>query len=411
MRPATVSTLALLLVAAAAIPAGSTVLTPAKQSSVGQFDDPSPVVAPVDDFANHATIPAENVTVSTYSGASVDVGMAIAADTASLRSEYQTTAFEDAFYATGQQSERDEIIASNVRDIEDRTQQLRDRRTAAIDDFGAGELSTQSFLQSMALVDSKAERIAATVRRIKTVARTSSYSLPRSLDTRLENLRGELEVLHGPVAQRAAGAVSGGGEIESVYVETSATGYTLAMIDGDTYFRETYLANERRPDATDQFRESDRYLLNAANRRWVDLYPWIANDTSPSSQALGETGIYRFRAEYTSGDLTAYLDGGTTNVFRESQRQSVSSVPVTDTVTARNGSLAVRVNKTYDTGPMNVTVTDNDTGRLIDATVSINGDRVGRTGGDGTLWTVEPRVGVPLTIQTDDGRIETRIPP
>lgn len=411
MRPATVSAFALLLVAAAAVPAGSVVLTPTEQSSVGQFDEPSPVIAPVDDFANHASIPAENVTVSTYSGATVDVGTAVAADASSLRSEYQTTAFEDAFYATEQSAERDEIIASNIRHAEDRTQKLRDRRIAAIDAFDAGRLSTKSFIRSMALVDSKAERIAATVRRIKTVARTSSYSLPRTLDTRLENLRGELEVLNGPVAQRAARAVAGNGEIESVYVEASETGYTLAMVDGDTYFRETYLADERRPDATDQFRESDLYLLNAANRRGVELYPWVTNDSSPSSQTLGETGIYRFRAEYTTGDLTAYLDGGTTNVFRESQRQSVTAVPVTDSLTGRNNSLAVRVNMTYDTGPMNVTVFDTDSGQPIDATVSLNDKRVGRTGGDGTLWLVEPRVGVPLTIQTDDGRIEMRIPP
>jgi len=411
MRPATVSMLALLLVASVAIPAGSTVSVPVDRSSVGQFEEPSPAIAPVNGFANYASIPAENVTVSTYSGASVDVGTAIAADTARLQSGYQTTSFEDAFYATQDPGERDETIASNVRRAEERTQQLRDRRTTAIEGLDAGVLSTRSFLRSMSLVDSEAEQIAATVRRIKDVARTSSYSLPRSLDTRLENLRGELEVLHGPVAQRASHAVAGGGEIESVYVESSETGYTLAVVDGDSYFRETYLADERRPEATDQFRESELYLVNAANRRGLELYPWVTNDTSPSSQALGETGIYRFRAEYTSGDLTAYLDGGTTNVFRETQRQSVSAVPVTDTVTGRNGSLAVQVNTTYETGPMNVTVTDNETGQPVDATVSVDRERVGRTGGDGTLWLVEPRDGVPVTIRTDAGIVEIRLPP
>ena len=405
MRPAPVSILALLLVASVALPAGSTVSTPVgDQPAVAQFDEPS-VIAPIDNFANRASISGENVTTSSYDGVSVDVAIAVEADAASLRSTYHTTAFEDQFYGTQQSSERDEIITTHIRWAEARTTELRDRREAAIDGFATGDHSTRSLVRSLALIDSEAGRVAATVRQIKNIARTSSYSLPRSLDTRLENLRGELEVLEGPVAQRAARAVRGDEAIESVYVETSNSGYTLAMIDGDTYF------DERQPSAVDQFRESDLYLLNAANRRWVELYPWIANDTSPSSQTLGETGIYRFRAEYTSGDLTAYLDGGTTNVFRESQRQSVAAVPVTDTVTEQNGSVALQVNLTYQTGPMNVAVVDNDTGEPLDATVSLSGERMGRTGADGTLWLVEPRPGVPLTVRTDGGLVEVRLPP
>lgn len=410
MRPATVSALALLLVAAAALPVGSAVTS--TDHAQAQFDAPSPVISPVENFANYASIPAGNVTRSAYGSVTVDVSTTIAADTAGLRGEYRTTAFEDQFYETSRAGERDEIIGTSVRRAEERTQQLRDRRAAAIEAYAAGTITTESFVRTMALVDSEADRIASTVRQIKEAARTSSYSLPRTLDTRLENLRGELEVLRGPVAQRASRAVAGGDTIQSIYVESSESGYTLAIVDGDSYFRETYLANERRPDAVDQFRESDLYLVNAANRRGVELYPWVTNDTSPSGQALGETGIYRFRAEYTSGDLTAYLDGGTTNVFREHQRQSVGSVPVSDSVTARNGSLRVLVHTTYETGPMNVTVIDNETGQPVDATVTLDDNRVGTTGGDGTIWLVEPRPGVPLTIRTDDGGVvDTRLPP
>jgi len=411
MRPATVSTLALLLVATAAIPVGSTTLAPAQQSSP-QFDEPSPVIAPVENFANYAAIPAENVTRTAYGGSTVDVGTAIAADAARLRSDYRTTAFEDQFYGTRSTEERNEIVTKNIRLAEERTQELRDRREDAIGDYAADRTSTSSFVRTMALVDAEAERIATTVRRIKEVARTSSYSLPRSLDTRLENLRGELEVLHGPVAQRATDAIEGDGSIGSIYVESSNSGYTLAMIDGDSYHRETYLADERKPDAADQFRESDLYLVNAANRRGVELYPWVTNDTSPSGQALGETGIYRFRAEYTSGDLTAYLDGGTTNVFREYQRQSVNAVPVTNTVTERNETLRVRMDVTYETGPMNVTLVRNETGEPVDGEVWVDGTYIGSTGDDGTLWLVEPRPGVPLTVRTDSGGVvNVRVPP
>lgn len=412
MRPATVPIFALLLVVLS-LPAVSAGPAPVVQeTSSTQFDDPSPVMAPVEDFANYATIPADNVASTAYGTVSVDVGTAIASDAASLRGTYRTTAFEDSFYGNVSTSERERIITAEVRRAERQTAELRQRRADAIEAYAAGSTSTATFVREMALIDVEARQVATTISRVKDVARTSSYSLPRDLDTRIENVRGEIETLRGPVAQRARAVVVGDRPIEGVYVESSDSGYTLAMVDGDSYYRETYLAEERRPEATDQFRESDLYLVNAANRRGIELYPWVTNDTSPSGQALGETGIYRFRAEYTSGDLTAYLDGGSTNVFREHQRQSVTAIPVTDTITERNDSIEIQVNRTYETGPMRVQIVDNETGAPVSGTVHVDETRVGSTGDDGVLWLVEPRPGVPMTIETGDGTVvETRLPP
>jgi hypothetical protein len=412
MRPVTVPIFALLLVVLS-LPAVSAGPLPAVQESPStQFDDPSPVMAPVEDFANYARIPDDNVSSTAYGTVSVDVAGAVASDASSLRGEYRTTAFEDSFYGTESPSERTEIISAEVRRTERETDELRRERADTIQAYAAGSMSTAAFVRQMALIDARAQRVAATISRVKDVSRASSYSVPRDLDTRIENVRGELEVLRGPVAQRAGAAVAGDRPIESVYVESSDSGYTLAMVDGDSYYRETYLAEERRPEATDQFRESDLYLVNAANRRGIELYPWVTNDTSPSGQALGESGIYRFRAEYTSGDLTAYLDGGSTNVFREHQRQSVTAIPVTDTITERNDSLEVRINRTYETGPMSVRIVDNETREPVAGTIHVDETRVGSTGEDGTLWLVEPRPGVPMTIETEDGTVvEARLPP
>ena len=411
MRPATVSILALLFVVLS-LPAVAAGPVPAGQGTAPPFDDPSPVIVPIQEFANYLTIPPGNVTSSAHGAVNVNIGTAVATDAASVRGQHRTTAFEDEFYDTSSTSERSDIIRSEVSWAETRSDELRVRRAGAIEAYAAGTISTTKFVRTMALIDTEARQISATIGRVKDVARRSSYSLPRRLDTRIENLRGEVEVLRGPVAQRASEAVTGDRTIESVYVESSDSGYTLAMVDGDSYYRETYLADERRPDAIDQFRESDLYLVNAANRRGIELYPWVTNDTSPSGQAIGETGIYRFRAEYTSGDLTAYLDGGTTNVFREHQRQSLAAIPVTDTVTEQDDSLRLQINRTYETGPMHVRLVDSVTGEPVAGTVRIDGEYVGTTGEDGTLWTVEPRPGVPLTVRTDDGTVlDARLPP
>jgi len=411
MRPAFAPVLALLLVVATvAVPV--TAFTAPQNSAAAELDSTSRVIAPLDNFSNYASIPAENITGSTYGSATVDVGTSIAADTTALHSNYQTTVFEDRFYSTDGPKDRDKIIRTQVERLEDETAQLQSQRTDAIQSYAAGSTSTETFVRSMALIDAKAREMARTVTQIKRASRSVSYSLPRSLDERLEKLRGKLEVLRGPVAQRASRAVAGDGTINAIYVENADSGYTLAMVTEESYIRETYLANERRPGATDQFRESDLYLVNAANRRGIELYPWVTNDASPSGQALGGTGIYRFRADYTSGELTAYLDGGTTNVFRELQRQSVTAVPVSDSIVARNGTLRVRVNTTYETGPMSVTVLQDGTGRPLNATVSINGRELGQTGNDGSLWVVEPRPGVPVTVETSSGAsITFRLPP
>ncbi|PSP94033.1 hypothetical protein BRC91_07350 [Halobacteriales archaeon QS_4_62_28] len=411
MRPAFVPVFVLLLVVAAvAVPV--TGFTTPQNEAPSAFDSPPLMITPVDNFSNYASITPGNISKSTYGSATVDIGTTVAADATILRSNYRSSAFENRFYSAEDSAERDEIIRAEIDRLAVATATLQSERTTVIRSYADGSTSTETFIQSMALIDAQAREVALTVTKIKRASRSVSYSLPRSLDARLANLGGKAEVLSGPVAQRASRAVAGGETINAVYAESSDTGYTLAMVSDESYVRETYLADERRPDATDQFRESDLYRVNAANRRGIELYPWVTNDASPSGQALGETGIYRFRADYTSGELTAYLDGGTTNVFREFQRQSIAAVPTSDSVTARNDTVWVRVNKTYETGPMSVTVFENGTGRPLNATVSLNGQPLGQTGSDGLIWLVEPRSGVPITVNTSSGTtVAFRLPP
>jgi len=177
-----------------------------------------------------------------------------------------------------------------------------------------------------------------------------------------------------------------------IYAETSGDGYTLAYVTDDYYVRETYLGAERDENATDTFTQADVPRGNAARLRGYELYPWVTNHSlSPAVQGLGRSGIYRFTADFTDGELTAYIDGGTTSVFRESQRHKLSAMPVSNTITATNDSLDMRVNKTYESGPLHVDLSHNETALPENATVRVNGDPVGHTGTDGSLWIVEPR--------------------
>ncbi|MFC7176813.1 hypothetical protein [Halosegnis marinus] len=48
------------------------------------------------------------------------------------------------------------------------------------------------------------------------------------------------------------------------------------------------------------------------------------------------------------------------------------------------------------------------TGERVDATVTLNGDTLGTTGGDG-LWTVAPRGTFVVTAETGDGNVTASV--
>ncbi|WP_226022748.1 DUF7094 domain-containing protein [Halomicrobium salinisoli] len=408
MRPSMVHATALLLVAAAVTaPVGAAT---AEEQRIGPGHPHE--VAAVEGFSNYLTIPADEVRSSTTTRTGIDLSTAAAADGAQLDARYDRLAFRQAFREADSDEERVQAVREVIGAAERRHVALQQRRSEAMGAHSNGTIPTDQFVRTMAHVDASARDLRRTVRAVDDRVASSGLSLPAGLDNRMRTLSEELVVMSGPVGQRLTDASTGTSGISSVYVESSLTGYTMAVIDGNTYHRETYLGSERNTSAPDQFRESDQYVVDAANERGRELYPWVRNETNPFGRGLGGTSIYLFRGDYDGGQLRAYLDGGTTDVFREHQHQRVDDVPVSETLRFENQSVDVEVERTYQTGPMRVNVTDARTGEPVDGTVRINGDPVGHTGSDGELWTVEPRAGVPVTVVTDDGRSVTdRLPP
>jgi hypothetical protein len=113
---------------------------------------------------------------------------------------------------------------------------------------------------------------------------------------------------------------------------------------------------------------------------------------SPSLSGFGDSSVYLVEASHPQGDLRAYLDGATRDVFHETQANAPEAVPVALTRTASTDRLRLQVNATHATGPMWVTVTrpGGPNATAVDATVRVNGQRVGTTGADGRLLTLQP---------------------
>jgi hypothetical protein len=380
---------------------------PPAQTADGRDQVPqSPVVA---NTTNHLAIPASEVQSTTYNRSSLDVGVAVATGSRELRSDYATTTFERQFFQQDSEAARDRLVDETLDDIETRRTSLEQRNQRAIRQYANGAITATDFLRQRALIDTESRQLTSRLERVRTAAGTApGYSLSQDQRFRLENNRGVLKTYRGPISQRVSAETAGAAEPNAIYVEASSEGYMLSTIVDNQYTRETYLGSERDSSATDQFAQTDD-SLGAVNTRAGNLYPWLYSEQYPSVQAYGRSAIYQIQANHPNGQLTAYLDGGTTNVFFETQTLELTTVDRSEVATNVNQSVRVRVQESFESGPLLVTVTDNRTSSTKDATVRISGKRIGTTGPDGALWTVEPRGDYTVTVTTQDGET-VRVP-
>jgi hypothetical protein len=364
----------------------------------------SPLIVSMDNTSNYLTVPANEVTRTGTTADGLSLATALDGDTTGMQSDFVRISFEQSFEAAETDAEKTAAIRSAADDVERRQQALERRDRAAVAAYANGSMTAAEFTRERARIHRTAEQLRTTIQHVDAVARADdNYSPSARIRVRLADIGGELEVLQGPASAHVSRAAGGETSGQIIYAETSGEGYTLAYVTDDSYVRETYLGAERDENATDTFTEADVPRGNAARLRGYELYPWVTNHSlSPAVQGLGRSGIYRFTADFTDGELTAYIDGGTTNVFRESQRHKLSAMPVSNTITAHNESLDMRVNKTYESGPLHVDLSHNETSVPANATVAVNGQPVGHTGSDGSLWLVEPRGPDRITATTGD---------
>lgn len=374
----------LLLVAGVLAPVGA---------GAGDATQINPRIVSMNDTANYLTVPSEDAMRNEMTGAGLSLTTAVHGDTAMLQSEHLRLSFEQSFEAAESGTEKRAAIRNSADTVERRLERLERRDRAAVTAYANGSMTAAEFTRERARVHREAEHLQETADRIRIVARNdNSFSLSVRRGSRLRGLSGELEAIQGPVSGHVARLAGEEAPGQHIYVDAAGDSYTLAYVTSDTYVRETYLGSEHNRNETEPSTADAITSQNGALDRGNELYPWVDNHSvSPSVQYLGSSDNFKYSAQHTSGELTAYLASSTGNVFRESQRHKLSAMPVGNTVTSTNGTLALTVNKTYEGGPLRVQLTRNDTGVPINGSVALNGERVGETGGDGSLWIVEPR--------------------
>jgi hypothetical protein len=296
----------------------------------------------------------------------------------------ETAAVERYVTATDDEDERSRRILEAFSTVEQEVITLRGRQQAAIQAFNRGEISPEAFVVELATIAAKADaledRIAMLVRLADGI---EGFSLSRP-----DPVIYELRAFGGPVRDRAVDALRGSAGPTQFFVTTGPEGYELTTIDDGTYMREAYRGAVRSGDASATLEPSE--AINITER----AYTGIGEGRDSSARAAGPTNIVTYSTENRT--LRAFVDSGSERVFKAYQRMPLSTFHSGPSASNVLNGLRITVNRTYPGGPLRIHVAEAETGEPVDLTVTMSkgpeqGVEVGRTGDDGTLWTLSPR--------------------
>lgn len=422
MRP-TLPALVALLIATATVATGAPVPLPVEadtavgpatgQATVQGTDSPRSIASPnstLQNTSDYLTLPGQTRENAQFGNATLDVMGTVALERSRLQTELNESATLTAFQSAESATARTAIVERTANRIENRTETLRTRQQRAVAAYNRGQLTSNAFLQRLAIIDTEAYQLRQYIEGVlRITSRAPGYSLPNELRTRLESLKVDPTVLQGPIRNSVGRSLSGETDEFTVYVETTDGGLVLARLSGDRYVREAFIANEYRQPGPDQFSQGDQAPISAAYERARTLYPWTFENsiTVPSATGYGSTAVYQISVDHTQGVLISYLDGTSTNVFRETQEKRLARLPFTINATTSTSNLTLTAGLTHESGPMNLSVVHAATGTPADARVTLDGQYVGQTGTDGTLWTIRPHGSVTVNATTSSGESVT----
>jgi len=369
-------------------------------------------VADAPNATNYLTLAPEEVRSSRIQTVTLDASGGAAVDDARLEARYLDANVRQAYADAPNETAARAAIRRGAERLDDRIDRLVERERRARERYNAGEWGARTYLRELAVVDASARQLQGTVEQL--------YSFNRAVESpvdpaRFARLKLKLLTLQGPVRAEVAAAMTGGESAAArVFVASSETGTVLSTIDEDGvdtgYVREAYLGRDLTTgDAT----RTNVSSIDAARERFLSLYPWATSFDQYNIGLLTDApyylnaGVYALGVNHPQGtnrrfDLEAYLDADTGTVFREYQYLGVDTVRTRPAGTSESAGLRVTVEGTYVGGPMRVRATDPATGDPVEATVSVDGERIGATGSDGVAAALVPNETFTVTVTSDE---------
>ena len=396
---------------AASVP--TTPIPPVRAGRPNAIASPPAVLAtPAENTTAYLAIAPGNVSNATTTAVTLDVGGALAVDTAATEGRIGTLTIDERLSRANTTAAKRAVIREVGTRIERRIERLGAEQRAAIEAYEGGELRTREFVRTLGRIQVRAVRLRGTIDRLETAAVSVPASAINgtSVDSWARDRRVRVGLLTSPLRREIVAALRGIDPV-TVYVETADTGadgadggVVLATIDNGRYVRDAYLPAERDDGPPNEVGS----ILTALDRVSA-AYPWAWNASAGVESAGGPAaGSYRFTLFHRQGRLTTHLDAESANVFREIQVKRLRAVPTAPPVAVAEAGLGVQVGRTHITGPMNVSITAAGGGRAANATVFVDDRIVGRTGPDGSLWAITPRGEVNVTVVNGESTATVR---
>jgi hypothetical protein len=319
-----------------------------------------------------------------------------------LQSRFVEYTVEERFRKAETREDRREILLNATEQVAKTTRRLYERERTARAAYLAGSISAERYLTALGYLQARAEN---QQRVLDTVHRLSRPGSP--IRDRTEHLGSRLAVFQGPVRGHAAAAVRSDTRPRSLYLAASENGVVLSAFERDdgVYVRETV-----RTDRLDDAKPSEGLTTGVVeNQIMAESYPWLMNETTGINTLVPRGGdAWLVALDHPHGHVATWIDASTRQVYHETQRKFLEYYPAGPTEQTLASDLILTVNRTYAGGPLQVTLT-NRTGEPLDGEVRIDGERVGTTGGDGSLWTLGRPGTFEVTVVHEDQRVRMTV--
>ena len=361
--------------------------TPRSALATSTVTRPAQVDAAAVGELNVLSIPPGEATQSSLQRESVELGsgLAFASMTADMR--VSTGGVIERIEAAETDERRQQLLLQEVSAIEQRLISLRARQRQAIDAYARGDRTPRRLLYDLASIDATARELEDRREQVQSLTEsTPGFSIPSA---RFGNIELELNTLTGPVRGHAAAVLSGEADSARFFIQTGPDSVAIAVIRDGTYVREVY----REPLRTG---EDGEFTLADAVNATERAYPTIAAQRL-RDDTLGNPGSNSARVtiEHERGRLVAFVDSGSQRVFKEFQYRPIDQVAAVSSVSATRDGLNLTAYRTYPGGPVRLQLNSTTDAEPVDAQLTVgppNGRSsvVGRTGDDGSLWTLAP---------------------
>ncbi|MFD1563254.1 hypothetical protein ACFR99_06810 [Haloarchaeobius amylolyticus] len=336
---------------------------------------------------------------SEHTNSATGLGTTLASADDELRVDHGQYVLVDDEFAEASAEERAAMLETAYERLTRQADELEERERTAVREHAAGERSSAALLQTLLRNQNEAVALSQQISVIDDRAeRVPDYSLSAS-QIRAEDkaLESHQTVLRSNLERNLPAE----NDPHKVLISTTQNGYSISMIDGNQYLVERSRFDNRAESGSDRFENGEAY------DHIDELYPW-ASEFGPHFQD-NSPDYYWAEIAHDQGRLEFYFDSETGDVYREIQELSVPTLPTVDNQTWSRDELEMTITKTPANGPLEVEVTDSETGDPVQATITVDGVELGMTDEDGHLWIVQPQNDYRLKAETTTESVNATI--